>query len=363
MFTSRCVVFLLILCCLSPCIIRATLVNDLYSAQIPVTDQNSTQRRNAVKTAFLAVIVKVTGNSQLASQRSIVAAANNVQSYIQQYSYEDNPNPKDTQHPFILQIDFTPKAINSFLLQQNLPVWGQDRPLTLFWIVLHDNNQTQLIGADSASNVATLVDQDSDQRGIPAILPMLDLTDLNIVTPNDVIAPFPLTLQHAASRYGSNAMVVLRINKTPNKVNSRWTLMFNDLILNWYVSGDTVSDVLNQGVNQVADNLAQQYSVSESMQQTELEIFITGLHSLTSFADAKNYLESLAPVKSASIDQISGDGVSFKVSLVGSIADLQRVIGLDHTLTTTSAQLPQPTDQDEDDTVNMEPKLEYQWNR
>lgn len=329
---------------------HATVVKDLYSAQIPVTSQSQAVRSAGIKTAFLAVVVKVTGNSQTVQALDLAAAAAGAENYVQQYSFEANPgasgqNATDSAHPYLMQVDFAPNAINGFLLKENLPVWGQDRPLTLFWIVSSKQGHSQLIGANSVSDIATLIDKDADLRGIPGILPLLDLSDMKNVTTNDVMAPFLTTLQHASARYGSNAMVVVRVQQTAKAIKTNWTLQVNDSTQNWQFQGTDLSAVMSQGINQVADALAGEFSVSNKMQQSDVELHISGLESLSAFADAKKYLESLAPVKSASIEQISADKVSFNVQLVGSVEDLQQAIRLDHVLQSDDAantEQPEP---------------------
>lgn len=343
---------------------HAMVVKDLYSAQIPVTSQSEAVRSSGIKAAFLAVMVKVTGNSQATQAVDMSAAAASAENYVQQYSFETNPNANDSTHPYILQVDFAPNAINSFLLKENLPVWGQDRPLTLFWVVSAGQGHRALIGANSASDIATFIDKDADLRGIPGILPLLDLSDVKSVTPNDVMAPFLTTLQQASARYGSNAMVVVRVQHTATSIKTNWTLQVNGNTQNWQFQGTDLSKVISQGVNQVADALAGEFGVSDSMQQSEIELHISGLQSLSAFADAKKYLESLAPVKSASIDQISGDKVSFKVQLVGSIQDLQQAIRLDHVLradaNATDASTHANTGQAADQPLTI---LDFKWLR
>lgn len=335
---------------------HATVVQDLYVAQIPVADQSHSTRIAGIKTAFRSVLVKVTGNAQRVDSLDLDAAASGAESYVQQYSFEQNPNKSDAAHPFLLLVNFAPNAINSFLLKENLPVWGQDRPLTLFWVLDANKGNPQLIGANSANPIADLIDTDTDARGIPAIMPLLDLTDLKNVSITDVQAPFMNTLQQASLRYGANALVVVRIEEKNNHIQSRWTLQVNDTTMNWQFKAAQLTQVINLGVNQVADTLANQFSVSDKMQQTEVMVHVSGLQSLNDFAKAKQYLQSLAPVKEASIAQIAPDNVTYKVQLVGSMQDLQQVIQLDHVLRAVTNTALEPSS----DTT---PSLDYQWIR
>jgi hypothetical protein len=360
MLTRRYLIIFTVFLLLISAVARATVVKDLYSANIPVTNQSSEQRASAIKQAFFAVIVKVTGNSQVVTQPGVQTAADSAENYVQQYSFVANDDLIDkAQHPYILQVDFTPNVVNSLLLRENIPVWGKDRPLTLFWVSQTDAGKSSLIGANSTNPVANLIDNDTDQRGVPAILPLLDLTDLNAVSVSDIQAPFLQVLKTAANRYGGNAMVILRITNNSNSITTKWTLVINDQPQNWQIKGSDIKDVINQGINQVADALAGQFAIANQGQQSTIVVQVVGLNSLNAFAKARDYLQSLAPVKSVSIAQLSTDSVTFQVQLVGSLADLQKVITLDHTLKTVasvpdnSGQLPLPA----------ATSLTYQWNR
>lgn len=350
---TRCYCALICIFLLSGTAVSATVVKDLYSAKVPVQTQSMSERSSALEKAFTDVIVKVTGSSQFAKNEQAKDLAASAENYVQQFSFLKNNNPLQTDKPYLLKIDFVSKAINSLLLQHNIPVWGQDRPLTLFWIASKTDGKAELVGANSSNVIATLIDKDTDERGIPAILPLLDLTDLRHVSASDVEAPFMQTLQTAASRYGSNAMVVLRVKQQGKNIHSTWTLNVNDNLQNWRINGTDIQVIINQGVNDVADALAQQFAVQSQTQQSSINVTVTGLQSLSDFAQARDYLEKLAPVKSAAIEQINNNTVTYKVDLLGSLTDLQRVIKLDHTL--------QPEIKLDAGTAT-EQQLNYRWN-
>lgn len=339
---------------------QATVVKDLYSATIPVTNQRAATRLTAIHQAFMTILVKVSGNSRLATLEPLQSASKLAENYVQQYSFLKNADDSDSSHPYLLNVNFVPNAINSLLLRHNIPVWGRDRPLILFWVSHTQTGHSNLVGANSQDPLANMIDQYTDARGIPAILPLLDLSDLKTVSASDVQAPFVQVLQAASSRYGSNAMVILRVNSKPNNVLSRWTLVINDVPQSWQVKANDLKTVINKGTNQVADILAAQFAVAGQTQQSEVDVHVSGLASLTGFARARDYLQRLAPVKSASILQITTDGVTFQLQLVGSVSDLQKAITLDHTLRVVS-QAGEKGDTTPETSQPME--LNYQWNR
>ena len=162
------------------------MVDDLYTAKIPVREQNTQTRNAAIDQAFRAVLIKVSGNSNVVQNAVLKAAMPKVENFVQQYSYSKNENNDANAFPYLLLVDVAPNAINKLLLQAKLPVWGNDRPLILFWIATDVAGQQKLIGASDKSLIPGLINN-MLMRGMPVIFPVLDLTDLKQISATDVM--------------------------------------------------------------------------------------------------------------------------------------------------------------------------------
>ena len=331
MLTSYYRYFLLIFLLLLALTSKATLVNDLYSAKIPVGQQTAATRQSAIQRAFQAVLIKVSGSSQIMSNPMLQQTLANVGNYVQQYSYAENNNGDPTL-PYLLRVNFAPNAINGLLLKAKLPVWGADRPLVLFWIATNTNKKEKLISASDSSSILSLIEQDADARGLPVIFPVLDLTDLKQLSVSDVMAPFVTSITQASVRYGSDVVMILRFTELNNLWQSHWTLVANNHTLNWTIKGDNLKTIVQQGINKTSDALAAQFALIGAAQQTKLNLRISGINNVVAYAKVRKYLSHLAIVTNVNLLDSNATQVTFQLNVVGSVAALQQAIKLDHLL-------------------------------
>ncbi len=336
MLTSYYRYFLLIFLLLFAIAAKATVVDDLYTAKIPVSKQTLTA---AIDKAFRAVLVKVSGNSNVVSNATLKAAMPKVENYIQQYSYVKNENNNADAFPYVLVVDFAPNAINQLLLQAKLPVCGDDRPLILFWLATDIDGQQKLIGASDKGPIPNLIEQYADARGMPVIFPVLDLTDLNQISASDVMAPFISSITQASVRYGSNVIAIIRFKKIADQWQSYWTLVANSTPLNWTIKGKVLGAIIQSGINSISDALAEKFALVGAAQQTKLDLKIEGVNTIAAYKKTRQYLSRLAIVNQVNLIQVTNDQVIFQLDIVGNIAALQRTIKLDHVLTATGYAL------------------------
>ena len=333
MLTSYYRYFLLIFSFLLFGSVHATIVNDLYVAKVPVSHQTAQTRNPAIEKAFQAVLIKVSGNSQVIDNSTLKQAFSKASDYVQQYNYTKNRNSDANVKPYVLVVNFAPSAINNLLLHAKLPVWGEDRPLILFWIAADINGKKSLIGVNDSSPIPALIEQYADARGMPVIFPVLDLTDLNQLSVSDVMAPFVTSITQASVRYGSNVVVIVRFTQTQQQWQSNWTLVSNNSSLNWAIKGQALTAMVKSGINSISDALATQFAVLGAAQQNKLNLKINGINTVAEFAKAEKYLSHLAIVTHVNLLQIAANQVTFQLDIVGTVAALQQAIKLDHILT------------------------------
>lgn len=296
----------------------AVRVNSIYKADLPVASQSAKDRSHAVLQGFTQVLVKVTGNSRILDNPSVKAWLKNAESLIEEYSYKSQDNVVNA--PYLLELNFDPEGINKLLRDAGIPTWGQNRPLILAWVEFEaPDHPAEIVGSDSDGDIHVLLKQYSDQRGLPMLLPMMDVTDLNQVAVSDVVTMSLPTLQNAAKRYGSDALLVGHIMQADAGLTSQWKLTMGNNQWNWNISGQDLPEVLSTVVNNVADNLAARYAVVISNNvQTELTLNVTGVKQAAELTQLMTYLQRLSTVAEVRLVRVSNEGVILSVSLRGS---------------------------------------------
>ncbi|MBT4256657.1 MAG: DUF2066 domain-containing protein, partial [Gammaproteobacteria bacterium] len=152
-------------------------ITDLYSHQVPVTNESDAERNRAFGEALAAVILKVSGDRRSLEIPAIERALADAQNYVEGISYsselvrseievDENGDGAQDQLPIAdpgsvvdpvlddgepdapvaaefleqryINVDFASSLIDELLVQANIPVWDSNRPSVLVWMVLQD---------------------------------------------------------------------------------------------------------------------------------------------------------------------------------------------------------------------------------
>lgn len=309
----------------------AVALNSLYTAKIPVTSRNIDQQQAALSLALKDVFIKVSGNIDITKIDEINDAIKNPNQYIRDFSYTQVPS--DKTQSLILQVNFAPQSINNLLKQTGQPIWKKNRPLTLVWLATQNASGTQLNNSDDNPIVKALTD-DAEQRGLPLIFPILDLTDLQQIQPSDVWAPFINVIQNASSRYAPNAILIIRIDQsTPDNIISHWSLLLKDDQLSWDITGNDLKTIVQNGINNITNILAKQFAVIENNQPENIITFtVTNLTNINDYAKTVRYLNNLAGVTNVEVQNVNATQAIFHLTLNTNIDTLLRTIQLNSVL-------------------------------
>lgn len=341
----------LVFCCLFILQAQAVTVPNLYQASYPVASEQ-TNRAPLFEKGLAQVLVKVSGNSQLLTLPPFKQAVQHAGNYIDQYLYRKAPNP---QKQLLLTMRFSSAAINQLLRSNSQAIWGSDRPLTLVWLVINHGDSTQLVSAEQVKQtLAKTLETLASDRGFPLEWPMMDLTDMQLVSASAVQQGNVLAVQNASQRYLPNAILMITVNAAnPSEVTSQWTLLFQGGQQQWHASGNSVEAALQSGLNDVVDAIAANYAVKETKtDQQTVELQVSNITSAPNFARVERYLAGLTGVANVQLLSVREDQASFKLQLNGSLRALLSQIQLGRRLLPTSQY---------GDTNGQQVSLSYQY--
>lgn len=329
----------------------AVRVNSIYKAELPVASQSVQDRNQAVQQGLEQVLIKVSGNSRVLENPAIKSHLTSADTLMQEFSYAAAPRTVNNL-PYLLELQFDNEGINKLLRDAGVPIWGQNRPLIVAWVTFEEpNHPAEIVSSDTGNDVQAFLKQHANARGLPILLPMMDMTDLNQVTAHDVTAMALPTLQNAAKRYASDAILVGQLKQSGSGlVNSEWKFVMGTEQKNWEITGKNVSDVLSTVINNTADNLAARYSVVMSnAAQMQLTLKVSGVKQQDDLLRLMGYLQRLTSVTEVRLSHVSGDEVVLNVSLRGNKKSLVEVLAINKSLE------PQATDPADDSL------LAYRW--
>lgn len=316
-------------------------VTGLYEAEVPVTGQGSAERTAASRAALAEVLVKVSGREDAVQQPALKPMLDQAEQWVQRYQYRaithqapvsamtDVPPPAQ-----VLWVAFDRETINQRLSEATLPIWGANRPRTLLWLAMEEGSERFLVGGDSGTDLQPMILTHARQRGLPLTLPLMDLQDQSAVTVADVWGDFADAIAKASERYQPEAILVGRVYAAgPDKWQGRWTLYHRGGMTAWESAPALQEEVIAAGLNGAAEQFARRYAITLTPDVAgNVVLTVANVNSLTDYARALKYLQSLDAVAGVQVARVDGTAVSYRLKVRGQAEDLVRAIGWGKTL-------------------------------
>lgn len=343
---------LLAFACL-PAGVFAAEVGDLYEAEARVFSQQKSERTLAMKAALAEVLVKVSGRSVVLSVDEVKKVLRNPAKLLRLYRYREltdmegdayraeqslHPEPKADGTPQMISFSFDKVAVDKLLRENNLPVWGATRPTMLVWLAVQDEQTRYLLGGDSGHSLNQALDSEARRRGLVLLQPLMDLEDRRALRFADVWAGFTEPVLRASARYGSESVLLGRIQPGLGDAwQAQWTVLEGRTRVSWEVLGDSQEQVISKGVFGATELLAARYApISGSLQAGLLSIMVMGVQDLGDYARVVSYLESLQQVSQMQLEQVEPGKAYFALKIEGAAEGVAKTIALGNVLQVSS---------------------------
>ncbi len=304
-------------------------VDNLYEAMVPVESQDSRLRADALRGVLRAVAVKVSGQSVLPAYFSNSSVS--VQHLVEQFGYESIER-RDGQRQLQFWARLSSTGVRQILRDQGLPIWPEERPTTLIWLALQDANGQQVIAEGSDHSVMTAIKALSDQRGLPVVLPLMDLAESATVDFTRIAMMSPEHLAEASEKYASQYTLIGHVQQESDKLwRGRWLVAGSNEPETTPVGA--LEDVVAAAINPLATQVAQQFaSFSRSDSPQYIEVTVDDIRSADDYARSLTYLESLSLVSKADVVRLDNKGTHFRLHTRADIAAVLGVIKIDRVL-------------------------------
>ena len=293
----------------------------LYAAATPVANQSAKERDQAFTRDLAQVLVKVSGNPNAAQVAALSSVLSNAGNLVVEYRYRAVPVSQGGGNE--LWARFDSEAVDKALIQNGQGTWGQGRPTVVAWIL--DGNS--IVADDQNAPIVAAMRKDAQQRGLPLVIPLMDLTDQKRVSGFDIRTLFLPALKSASQRYGAHAMLIGQISSADVGVKSQWTLVFDNNSTSFQETADTPQQAGAAAVGQATTLLAQQLAYLPSVGGGgQMLVIVSGVNSLANLKRVEMLIKGVPGVGSLQLDSIRGDLVGFQVPYAGAVADLQQAL-------------------------------------
>lgn len=299
---------------------QAAIVPDLYDFEVEVADQSEKNRRQAISEAMRGVLVKLTGERAIISRPDVIGIVQEAERFIQQYEYrqkiiEDPENPDNTQRQLRLWARFNKSALQNKLRENGIPQWGHERPTTLVWLVIQDEKGRNYVSQDLYPEIIEQLNFQASQRGIQLIYPLFDLEDTMQVKTSDIWVGFNDIVILASERYQPDAIIIGTMEKKGEEQwSTRWTTRIKQQATNWDFTAPDMEIALNDGVDGLADRLAQNYTQPVFQgNASSFDIIVGDIGSYERYVRVMEYLSGINSVSEVLLKSANTEQMTFTI--------------------------------------------------
>ena len=326
---KRLLPILLSLMSLIPIAANAVEVTHLYSSSVVAVDEQT--NRDLQKVALAEVLVKVSGNTEVANDPVIKKALVKSREYLVKQSQE---NIDDERH---LHVSFNEKKVNRLLRSSEFGVWSQNRPQQVLWLVVDEDFSRSVKGegdVDYADFITAIKDQ-AKKRGVPVLFPVMDLDDQLQVSSSDLWGQFTDPVELASARYAADNYIIAKIIKQNDDYQLSWTMYGrnnNSQPFEIWLNGQSQGDLATIGMtltDNLADHLGERYSVKASGNNEVVYLNVNAINAITDYAKLIVMFSELSAVAQVDLETVSGSSIQLKLVLLGTQADLLMELSLD----------------------------------
>lgn len=308
-------------------------VIDLYTASVNVPSQSYEHRRAATLEALNLVFVKVSGQQNAIENNSLKEKRRQYSTFIDNYRYERR------QQQIMLVVTFNENKVNNALVEAGLPIWGSLRPQLVLWLIQEEGLNRSIVSANEQSKLVNEIKLFDQNRGLPIVMPLMDLEDNQQIQTADVWGRFASPIRFASQRYSPEAIVTVRVSDNSllssdqlamqeqcfEQCEAQYALDWSFVSLTSYEKiqefsetyyGESKEVLIKQALDDIADMLAAKYALAAN-ENREFLVDIGNVDSMIKYAQITKFLAELSSVQAVKLVNAKGQNRRFSLSLLG----------------------------------------------
>jgi hypothetical protein len=359
---------------------EAVEVEDLYVVTSPVKDQSKNALLSVSLSGLKQVLIRNSGTNAILNDKSVQKAYRKVKNYLQRFEYSKQ-DEVDLSTPYIVTLYFEPRLINELIQGAQMSLWGSSRPLTALWLVVEENNERKVIkelsndySSDNHSPPGNLLAEDlskqtasktmflnqapsnikstekiildnAQRRGIPVLLPLMDLEDQLLVTMSDIWGVFSSSIELASTRYSADSSLFGRIRQDGVLWIGKFGFINQKSEVNFELNNESKEQLIVDMINKLTELLCDKYCVVEEYgEKNEMYLDINNIHSFKRFKLVESYLSSLSSVRQSELIKIDKTHIKLKITLLGKVSSLIDDINLSQKMLLVEERVKEETD-------------------
>lgn len=309
---------------------------NLYQTRVSVASDSEPDRKVIVQQAYQQVLVKVAGNREILTNKSVKQRAKAASDMVTEFRFLDGSENGNSR---TIAVQFDPAKIQDVLLAADQEIWAGKRPAMVLWLVEADPKSEQIYNDDNHPDVQQLVNQVDTERGIALTLPLLDLEDMAKINAANIRQLDLEAISTASNRYDAPLQLVGKIKRSmdPNEtaVSIDWYLIQDFSRRHFSTSGATMAMALRTGLDEGIDTVARRYarrSASRDGEVAPVVLTVYDVKDINTYSSLLEYLRHVAIVQQVDIKHIGKEDVTLQMSVVGGRLGLVKSLADDEKL-------------------------------
>lgn len=316
---------------------------DLYTVTVPVADDSPQARQEAMRAALRQVLERAAGRPLPKAKAGKVL--DRAEDLVQQFRYLEAPASSDAESGRQLQVSFDAEGVNRALQVLGLAPWEGGRPTLLLWMALDEEGRgrRRLADPERDADLWRRAKKAAAARGFELLAPLMDLEDRRALTAADLWLGQAERIRAASARYGDLVPLVARLTRLGKGWRGRWLMLTAEGAREFERSGKTLEAALENGLARATGLLAARYRPAADGEAGVVRLRLMGLRTVDDYARARQLLESLALVRSATPLSARGDEIVWRLEVRGGTEALARRLGQEPALAPAPA-MPEAAD-------------------
>ena len=304
---------------------NASMAADLYMAKVPLLSDSDTDLKQAKSQAMALMITRLTGQKASLRAPAVKTALSNADNYISQLSRTTDAESQQV----MIQIGFDQVSVNELLRRSSQPIWASKRANILAWLVFEEMGFQEII-ADGSLQASDVIQQEAESRGLPLVLPLMDLTDQLVITTSDIWGNFDEVINAASERYQPHGLLVGRIFRNADNLwQGQGQIQLASSNIDWKLGAQSLDELVILIVENLGQELSLRFALTnDTSVEQESMLHISGVKDLRAYDELQKVLMEVASITHASLHSLQGEKMQIIVTHQGSRDNLLINLGL-----------------------------------
>jgi len=307
-------------------VVHADVIDGFYDVEIAVNDTSTGELNRASALALQRMLIRASGTESVLQNPALQQTLAQASKYIGQYGFDSRGDGG-----VAAKFNFSPRTIEKLLSDSGEPIWSEDRPDILIWLVLEQAGERRL--AVQGDTLFDALLSAGRERGIPIKSPLYDIQDRFAVSADQLWAMERVAIEEASARYQSNAVLVVRAWQDSRQ---QWLLNWEGFRLDRPLAGsDRCTDIslcFNEPVGVLAERWSDRFGVVLTASTADTVTMTVSDMGFTEYSRLSQYLRELPSVRKATVMQVTGNEYTFAVQLMSDVETFVDLLSLNQDL-------------------------------